>query len=149
MKDFWPTPSLPQDIAKLDERLRTTPDNLFDADILNYRDKLKFYCARTEGRPVLHMPVQNILMLDSLAVEPDATEMEVAKAIAVLMQFIIGKAIEQGYNEILFMVRDKSVATYAERHGFETMLENPETGTKLFRMKVKHICEPVTELSLT
>lgn len=137
--DIWPTPATAQDIAKLDERLRNTPDNLFDADILTYPDKVKFYCARN-GRPLVFLPVQNVLMLESLGVEPDATELEVAKSIEVLMKYIVGKSLDLAYNELYFLCRNPRVSLCAQRHGFETVMSDEKLQVTLFRLKVRKLC---------
>lgn len=138
MKDIWATPVRPEEIAQLDARLRDTPDNLFDTDILMYPDKVKFYCARAD-RLLVFLPVQNVLMLESLGVEPDATELEVAKSIEVLMKFVVGKALDMGYNELYFIVKDTRVAAYAERHGFEDVMADPVRGVTLFRLKLSKL----------
>ena len=135
MRDIWATPVRPAEIAQLDARLKDTPDNLFDVDILQYPDKVKFYCARAE-KPLVFLPIQNVLMLESLGVEPGTSGLDVAKAIEVLIKFTVGKALDMGYNELYFVVKDANVARYAERHGFELMMHDPEIKCYLFRMKL-------------
>lgn len=139
MLDIWPTPALAKDIEKLDARLRETPDNLFDPDILTYPEKLQFFCARST-KPLVFLPVQNCLMLESLAVEPGATELEVAKSLEVLIKYIVGKALEHKYNEMYFLCRDPRVSAYAERHSFERLMSDEKLGVSLFRLKVGKLC---------
>jgi N-acetylglutamate synthase-like GNAT family acetyltransferase len=139
MRDILPRPAQPKDIATIDEWIRTTPQNLFDADLLQYQRNVAFMCA-ANGEPLLFMPVQSVFMLESLAVKPGATPLEVAKSIGVLIQTIVYKAAEQEFNEIYFLSHDETINAYASRHGWETLMADAERKVTLFRWKVGKSC---------
>lgn len=136
MRDILPRPARPSDISTIDEWIRATPQNLFDADLLQYSRNVAFMCA-ANGDPILYMPVQSVFMLESLAVKPGATPLEIAKSIGVLIQTIIYKAEEKEFNEIYFLCRNETVNAYASRHGWETMMADPDRHVTLFRWKVR------------
>lgn len=135
MKDIYPRPAREGDIPLIHEWLQKTPQNLFDPGILLYKRNVRFTCAHN-GSPLLFMPIQTVFMLESLAVSPEATELEVAKSIGVLIQKVICDAEEMGINEIYFLCKDEAVNQYAERHGWEILLNDSERKVKLFRWKV-------------
>jgi len=139
MRDIYPRPARPGDIPLIDEWIRTTPQNLFDPSIL-HNPGLKFYAA-DNGAPILFMPVQHVYMLESLAVRPGATELEVAKALGVLIQTVLCRLEEEGLQEAYFICRDPNVNGYAHRHGWETVMLDSERSVTLFRWKVGQRCE--------
>ena len=130
MRDVWARPARIEDVANLDKWLRETPGNLFDADILHYTRSIRFLAT-----PHAYMPVQTVSMLESLAVDPAASELEVAKSIAELVKYAVRNAIEAGENEVYFICRDERVNSFAIRHGFECLLTDEKRG-KLLRLKV-------------
>jgi len=134
-KDIWVHPSRESDLATLDPWLRETPANLLDPDILQYTKNIRFLTASHEGQPLVHMPVQSVLMLESLAVKPGATELEVAKSIAELIRYAVKIAMDSAMNEVYFICKDENVNRFAERHGFECLLADEKRG-KLYRIKV-------------
>jgi hypothetical protein len=132
--DIYPRPARPSDISLIDEWIRTTPQNLFDESILQNAN-LKFYCA-DNGAPLLFMPAQSVWMLESLAVRVDATPLQIAKAIEVVIKTIIYKAEEEGVREIYFLCRDDTVKMYAANHKWTVMMTDTEQSITLFRWKV-------------
>jgi hypothetical protein len=129
--DVWVRPSRADDIASLDKWLRETAQNLFDPDILQYSTNLRFKTAVRGGVPIVHMPVQTVAMLESLAVNPNASELEIALAVKELVH----SAVSDGGNEVYWICKDENVNRLAKRHGCELMLDDPERG-KLWRIKV-------------
>lgn len=134
MKDIYPRPARPSDIRLIDDWIRTTPQNLFDPSILD-NPGVEFYCA-ANSEPLLFLPVQKVFMLESLAVKPGATELEVAKSIGVVIQSALFELEKAGLKEAYFLCRDENVNAYAARHGWTTMMTDKEQGVVLFRWKV-------------
>lgn len=134
MLDIYPRPARASDIALIDDWIRTTPQNLFDPAILD-NPATKFHCA-ANSEPLMYMPSQTVWMLESLAVKPGATALEVAKSIGVLIQTILYKAEECGIRELYFLCRDDTVNAYASKHGWETLMMDSERKVTLFRWKV-------------
>jgi hypothetical protein len=129
--NIWARPSQKSDIESLDRWLRETPQNLFDVDILQYSHDIRFLTATRAGTPLVHMPIQTVSMLESLAVSPDASEGEIAVAVRELVH----AAVANGANEVYWICKDENVNRLAERHGCERMLTDPTNGT-LWRIKV-------------
>ena len=137
--DIWIRPAGEADIPKLEAWLTATEDNLFDKDILLYKSKIFFECAYN-SRPIMYMPVQNVLFLDSIARNPEATELEMAKALELLVKCVIHTAQMEQYNETMFFCSDPRIMSFAERHGFEELMHDEKRGLKLFRLKVGPRC---------
>lgn len=134
MRSVWARPSQSKDIQEIDKWLRETKQNLFDPDILQYSHSIRFLTASRDARSIVHMPVQSVLMLESLAVNPDATEAEVAIAVKELVH----AAVAQGANEVYWICKDAGINNLAERHGCELVLDDPDRG-KLWRVKVNKL----------
>jgi hypothetical protein len=140
MKDIYPRPVRPEDVSLIYAWIRNTPDNMFDPSILENANT-KFYCAELGDPKYWHvpqiafMPTQAVLMLESLAVNPKASELEVAKAIEVLMKLVSYKAEELKYRELWFVGRGK-IVQYATRHNWEVVAEDKDRNVSVLRWKV-------------
>lgn len=135
MKDIWPRAVTKTDIETMDVWLKETPQNLFDRGILNYRDKMRFYCAHN-GSPVMFAPLQSVLMVESLGVKPDAAPWEVAKAMETLIKYFVGKASDEGYNELYFISGDETLTEFARKHEFTEIIRDTEKKMSLFFYRV-------------
>lgn len=71
-------------------------------------------CAFDENGPLLFMPVQQPLMLESLAMRPGATEKEIAAAIKEIFQECVTQAAIKGNGEIYFACTDEGTGEFAE-----------------------------------
>lgn len=91
----------------------------FDPGILKY-PTLQLICAHN-GKPISFLPVHRGLILESLASNPWATELEKAEALKDLTKAAELLASSYGIKELYFMVSDKDVQKIAENHGFETV----------------------------
>jgi hypothetical protein len=136
VKDIYAGPVRASEVVQLDTQLRSTPENLFDPDLLTYTSSLRFIAARENARPLVFMPIQTVYMLESLAVSPDASELEIAKSLGVLMQSVVYEAQTNKVNEVYFICRDANVIRFAEKHGYEAVMKDPELKVTLFRIKV-------------
>lgn len=104
---------------KLAEWATKTPHNLLD-EVAVARPETTVLLAHND-KPITFLPVQIVAALESLATNPDATDLEKAKALEQLVKTIAFLARKQGIHEIYFYTKDDDVAKLAIRHGFEDM----------------------------
>jgi len=108
----------PEDSKDVVELLSTTAGNLYDADILSY-PTLRVLAAYNGSGPVVYLPSQCALILESLAVRPGTAPLEAAQGFRDLVKGKELLASSLGIKEILFLCQDERVISLAERHGFE------------------------------
>lgn len=115
------------------EKVKTLPDaqemaewisqlsarNNVDPDIFNYpaTDILK----ASNGRPVMYMPRQRVMMLEALAINPEAQASDVALALRALIQVSEYESRLAGMGEMYFLCSDPETKHYAEAHGFRAV----------------------------
>ena len=107
----------PEDTEKLAQWLVSTPENLFDPRILQYKT-LRTLCSY-DGSPIAFLPTQRALFLESLAVNPAASLIDTAQAFRDLVKGSELLASSDGIREIYFICKDEDVLKVAESHGFE------------------------------
>lgn len=101
--------------------------NLFDASVLSY-PKTQVFVAHKKD-PLVMLPVQMTFTLESLAINPEATNMEIAESMRQLLKHIVYKAHELGIKEINFFSADDQTSALAAKY-FE------EVHYRLFRLKL-------------
>jgi len=89
-------------------------------------------CAFNEDGPILYAPVQTPMFMEALAINPQATELEVAAALRAVTQFLVSQCYIRGVGEIYFFCADDRTAAYAKRT-FE------EVPYRLFRLKISDL----------
>jgi len=109
----------PADTAKFIEWINNTPANLYDKDVLQYPTLQVLVSYGTDE--VAFLPMQQVLMLESLAVKQGASPMETAQAFRDLVKGAELHASGKGIKELWFTCRDEGVLKVAEGHGFERM----------------------------
>ena len=130
MKEMTIRPLQQYDIGEFSHwTMRNEVMNRVDPDITTY-PTLNVWLAQN-GRHVAYLPVHSVLMLESLAPNPNATDLELVQAIAQLVKHVIAASWGSGAREIWFHGTDPRVNRIAERHGFERV-----TGD-MFRLKVE------------
>lgn len=102
------------------EWVNSTPGNLWDQDVLKY-PTLQVICAYN-GRPVAFLPMQQAMMLESLAVSEKAPLLDKAQAFRDLVKAAELTASAKGIRELYFICRDDNVLKIAEGHGFERIV---------------------------
>jgi hypothetical protein len=108
----------PEDAKEIGEWLTHTEGNLFDPAILGYPTFRAVTSYNGEGN-IAHLPSQQILMLESLAVKPGASLLDSAQAFRDLVKAMELLASSFGVKEIYFLCKDENVLKVAEGHGFE------------------------------
>ena len=97
-----------------------TENNLLDPDVIKYPSTL-VWCAFDENGPIVYVPVQQPLFMESLAINPEASPALVAMALKELTQNLVTQAILKGSGEIFFLCTDEQTIDYAKRQAFEEM----------------------------
>ena len=124
----------PEESGTAVEWLCSTPQNLFDPAVLGYQSSLTF-CVEN-GEPLLYMPLQVTLTMESIGRKPGIRHRDMAVA---LVQLIEGtRRFAQGAKiaEVYFICAEPGIIEQAQHFGFEKIMEDKEHGKALFRMKV-------------
>ena len=94
--------------------------NCFDPDVLSY-PRTVMLTADDEQGPVLYLPAQPVLMLESLAPKPELSPRKEALALYKLGQLLEQVSADTGIKETYFLCKDARVTELCARHGFEKM----------------------------
>lgn len=137
---IWVRPPLPTEWQLFEEWIKTTQGNEFDAEVCTY-PATDYLVAHAEGTPVVFMPMQNTLMLESLAINPQAEKSHVAVALKALLSNIVLLAGKAGMGELYFLCSEPSTVEFAERNGLERI------NLPLFRLKLSSLEKPHENLS--
>lgn len=113
LKLRWATPEDTQAI----EWLEATPE--FDRNILSY-PTTRVLCSYN-SKPVAYLPMQNVLMLETLAVDPGTDLLQAAQAARDLVKGAEVVASSNNMKEIYFLCTNDDVTTMATNHGFEVL----------------------------
>jgi N-acetylglutamate synthase-like GNAT family acetyltransferase len=116
------------DVKEIVDWLNANQTNGLDPDILKY-PTLRIVTAYN-GRNIAHMPSQQALILESVAVNPEATTLEKAEALKDLVKAQELLASSFGLKEIYFLASDRTVLEIASKRGFE-VLDMPVLRLKL------------------
>lgn len=95
--------------------------HLFDADVLAHDSTFLLSAMRTVDGSLAHIPVQQPLMLESLAVKPGLGSELIAASLTRLTEYAIGEAYRRDVGEIYFLSRDADTLKFAERHHFRPL----------------------------
>lgn len=105
-----------------------TENNLFDPQAALYPTSFTL-CAYDSSGPLVFMPIQQPLFLESLAIRPETDRLPIAKAMKELIHTAVTQAHLKGAGEIYFMCKDESTIAYAAQ-SFE------ELPYRLFRLRL-------------
>jgi|SRR5581483_2493869 len=125
-------PAKPSDVEKFTEWSLNTENNLFDPEVVKFPTTFTL-CAFNEQGPILFMPVQQPLMMESLAINPEADVMDVAVALKEITQAVVTQAFLKGAGEIYFACKDEDTIKFAQHQAFE------EVPYRFFRIKLKEL----------
>lgn len=107
-----------EDVPEMaDWMARLSTRNNIDTAIFNY--PATTILKASNGHPVMYMPRQQVTMLESLAINPEAQASDVALALRALLQVAEYEARCAGQGELYFLCADEDTSAYAERHGME------------------------------
>lgn len=134
-KHVFVRPARPADKDKFVEWTLGTKNNLFDAGVLTYPNSYT-RCAFNQNGPIAFIPVQRPLMLEWLAINPEADKLEVAIALRELVQDAVSQAYQQGSGEIYFLCNEPTTEKLAAANGFEKI------PVSVYRMKLSDLERP-------
>lgn len=125
-------PGSEKDVPVFSKWLQETKDNLFDQDVFSYRSTVTL-CAYNESGPIVYLPAQRPFMMESLAINPEASPIDVAVALRELFHAIVMQAHLTGVGEVYFVCADEATIAFATKHAFEEMKH------KVFRVKLSDL----------
>ncbi len=132
MNEIFVRPAVPEDAQKFTSWLASTPNNLYDPDVPKYPSSFTL-AAATKDKVIMYLPIQHPIMLESLAINPEATRLETGLALKELTKAAFFQAVVRKCGEMYFVCRDEATAEFAVRHGYE------ELPWKLYRRKISEI----------
>lgn len=77
--------------------------------------------AFDKTKDVGFMPVQRPYVLETLASNPEATDMEIASALREFVQYLVSRSQAEKVAEIYFLESDKDTSKFAGNHIFEEL----------------------------
>ncbi len=104
--------------------------NLIDPEVLSY-PRAVMCKAGTEDNPLLYIPVQPVLMFESIAPNPAITERQEALALWRIGEQVVNVMKDSGHAEAYFVCADDRVADICVKHGFEEV-----RGVRLLKRKL-------------
>lgn len=119
----------PEDAEEIAEWWTKTRNNAFDPDIIKYPTFRAITSYNGMGN-VAHLPSQQVLMLESVALNPKAKLLDGGQAFRDLVKGQELLASSFGLREIYFIASDPIVKRVAEDHGFG-LIEFPVMRMKL------------------
>lgn len=119
----------PGDVAEIAEWWGKTRNNSLDPGIIKYPTFRAITSYNGAGN-IAHLPSQQVLMLESVALNPAATTLDAGQAFRDLVKGQQLLASSFGLREIYFIATDPAVKRVAEDHGFER-IEFPVVRLKL------------------
>lgn len=120
----------PRDAQEAMEWFLKTECNLLDAAVFTY-PATETWKAVKDKVALVYLPVQPVLMLESLGINPANSPIDTALALADLVKVARWEAMKAGHGEIYFLCREESTQQYAQRHGFE------KVNMPCYRMRLK------------
>jgi len=120
MKQIFVRLAEAKDAETFDAWVKNAQDiNLFDPGVMAY-PTTKTLVAHN-GEPLVYMPVQTTLTMESLAPKPDIAPIDEALALRELTKTVAFMASQLGVKEIYFLCKDDRVVKFAEAHGYEKL----------------------------
>src|SRR5690348_1506899 len=106
MKPIWADAMKAENIEEASRFLAHTEGNLFDPAVLAY-PATKVLKTSDGNRNLMYMPVQQCQVWESLGINPEASELEVAASLKALAQVLQFMARAEGQREIYFLCSEE------------------------------------------
>src|SRR5437667_603857 len=104
--------------------------NAFDPDVLTYPRTIMSYAHDDDGA-LLYIPIQPVLMFESIAAKPGLSPRKEALSLWKVGQMLEEVSKQSGFQEQIFMCKDDRVADICAEHGFTEM-----KGYRILRKKI-------------
>lgn len=132
-RDVHVRPARPGDQKSIIEwSVAESGKNLYDPKVILYPSTFTL-CAFDESGPLLYLPVQQPMFMDSCAFRPGLDTGRAGLALKTMFQAVVTQACIKGAGEIYFAASEPTVAAIAERHGFEKVM------LPVYRIKVREL----------
>ena len=131
MKQLFIRGGRPDDTVEILKWLKENKQGRFDSAILNYPTLQVLTSYKENGPTVCHLPLQRVLMMETIARNPQASSLDVAQSLRDLTKGAQLVADAQGIKEVYFLGGDGLVGEMAVAHGFSKL------DMDVFRMKLK------------
>ena len=119
MKQIFVRNAKPEDAQEYAKWAPFTEDACLDAGVLAYPTTRTLVAHA--GKPLVYLPVQLAAMLESVAVSPDASPLEIAESYRQLVKSVVFAMNSQGVREIYFLSKHPTVIKMATDNGFEVV----------------------------
>jgi hypothetical protein len=129
----WVRKAEPTDAADFVEWSLSTANNSFDPAAAAYPSSVTL-CAGDETGPLVFLPLQAPILLESLAVRPGASRRQVVLALQQLIAVVANTAEARGTGEIYFLGTEDGTNSLAESSEYFERLPWP-----VYRMRVKDL----------
>lgn len=91
----------------------------FDPDVIYYPATSLLQCFdKPTGRPILYVPIQKCFIMEGAGPNPEASEGEVAAAMAQLTKTVAWESQGGGMGEFYLPSTDGKMVEFAQRHGY-------------------------------
>lgn len=129
MKKIHVRSAQPDDCAQFVSWELRTKGNQIDPKVLTYPSTSVRVAYDNDG-PIIFLPIQRPLLLESLGVRPSTGTRKVAAALSTLLHDAVEGARLEGRGELYFIGTEPTLPKIAQDHGFE------ELPWKIYRMRV-------------
>lgn len=100
---------------------QTTDGHLYDPDVLAHRSSFLLSALIAGTGRIAYLPVQQPLMLESLACRPNIGAGAKAVALTRMVEYAVGEAYRRDAGELYFLTRDTETEKFALRHNFKAL----------------------------
>lgn len=136
MLPIFVRPVRPSDTENYIEWVKNQPG--WDASIA-LQPRTFTLAAYNKSSVIMYMPTQQPYMLETAAINPSATDAEVAAAFKALIQSLVTLSHSNNVSEIYFLDTDTGTSEFAGNHIFELL------PYKVYRVKVSDLEPPKEE----
>jgi hypothetical protein len=134
--DILPLPALTSDDVRNFVEWVTSIDNNFDKDVMFY-PRTVMLRALADGIPIVYVPLQPVLMYESLAPGPDISNLQRAVALREISALVDGMAANTGHGEGYFLTNSLEEMELVTKRGWTVCLYDADRHTWLLKRKFK------------
>jgi hypothetical protein len=134
MKHIFVRPAKAEDAEKATNwAVQNLDRNKIDPEVLKYPSTFTLAAYDSETGPIMYMPVQTSLMMESVCTNPEASDRKQAMALKEIVQALVMQAHLKGIGEIYFIGSDDRTSEFAENQLFEK-IEQP-----VYRVRIRNL----------
>lgn len=92
---------------------------LFDPDVLEHKASTVLAACTPGGGSVGFLPIQQPLMMESVALRPNLTQREQALVLSRFAEYTIEECVRRDAGEVYFLCHDPKTEHFAAKHHFK------------------------------